>query len=161
MEIHVHLGRENLRYNLDLKEVTEEFEEELQWLHITSDSIWNTGRERETKHPFTQSELKLIVTGQSRESVTQKRFWRLRPDGLAFRLTTKTKTGTVCILEFKRMSDVTDQYLIRVRSRVEDQYESLTQVPRCDTTSSELESRTDQIHYGIPVPQWARPKEES
>ena len=89
------------------------------------DSIWNAARECETKHPFTQSELKVIVAGQSRESVAQKRFWGLRPDGLTFRLLTKTKMGTLCILEFKRMSDVTDQYLIRARSQAEDQYESL------------------------------------
>jgi hypothetical protein len=113
--------------NLDTtwKELTEEFEEELQRLNVTVDFIWNTTRERETKHPFTQSELKLITTDQSRESVAQKRFWRLRPDVLAFRLQTKTKTGTLCILEFKCMSDVTDQHLTRVRSRTEDQYVSL------------------------------------
>ncbi len=91
-----------------------ELEEELQWPHITEDPIWNTVRERETKSPFTQSELKIIAVGQSRESVAQKRFWRLRPDGLEFRLTTKTKTGTLCILEFKRMSDVTIHYGIPV-----------------------------------------------
>ena len=85
------------------KELTEEFEEELQWLNITADSIWNTVREHETKSPFTQPELKIITTGQSRESVSQKRFWRLRPDDLAFRLPTKTSTGTLYILEFNRM----------------------------------------------------------
>ncbi len=53
------------------------------------------------------------------------RFRRLRPDGLEFRLSTKASAGTLCILEFKRMSDVTDQYLTRVRSRTENQYESL------------------------------------
>ena len=98
------------------KELTEEFEEELQWLNITVDSLWNTVRERETKHPFTQSELKLITAGQTRDSVAQNRFWRLRPDGLSFRLPTKTSSGTLCILEFKRMSDVTDQYLTLSRS---------------------------------------------
>ena len=123
MEIHLHLGRENL--DTIWKELTEEFAEELQWLIITVDSIWNTARERETKRPFTQSEQKLIAADQSRKSVAQKRFWRMRPDGLAFRLSTKTKMGTLCILEFKRMSDVTDQYLVRTRSRAEDQYESL------------------------------------
>ena len=75
--------------------------------------------------PFTQSELKLIVADQTSESVTQTRFWRLRPDGLAFRLSTETKEGTLCILEFNRISDVKDQYLIRTRSREEDQYVSL------------------------------------
>ncbi len=38
---------------------------------------------------------------------------------------TETKTDIFCILEFKRMSDVTDQHLVRVRSRVENQYASL------------------------------------
>ena len=36
------------------KELVEEFEEELKWLNITVDSIWNTARERKMKHPFTQ-----------------------------------------------------------------------------------------------------------
>ena len=66
------------------KELTEEFEEELKLLNITVDSIWNTGREREIKSLFTQSELKLIVSGQTSESVLQTRFWRVRPDGLVF-----------------------------------------------------------------------------
>jgi hypothetical protein len=38
---------------------------------------------------------------------------------------TETKSGTFCILEFKWMSDVIDQYLIRVRFQAENQYESL------------------------------------
>ena len=66
------------------KELTEEFEEEFKWLNITTDSIWNTAREREIKRPFTQSELKLIAAGQTSESVAQTRFWRLRPDVLLF-----------------------------------------------------------------------------
>ncbi len=72
MVIHLHLGRENL--DTIWKELTEEFAEELQWLIITVDSIWNTGRERETKRPFTQSEQKLIAADQSRKSVAQKNF---------------------------------------------------------------------------------------
>ena len=49
----------------------------------------------------------------------------MRPDGIAFRLPNETKAGVFCILEFKRMSDVTDQYLLRARFRAENQYESL------------------------------------
>ena len=120
MEIHEHLGGEESGQTI-WKELTEEFEEELKCLDITVDSIWNTGRELEIKCPFTQSELKLIASDQTSESVTQTRFWRLRPDVLVFRLPTETKTGTLSILDNKNMSDVTDQYLIRVRSRVEDQ----------------------------------------
>ena len=47
------------------KELTEEFEEELKWLNITTDSIWDTGREHKMECPFTQSELKLIEVGQN------------------------------------------------------------------------------------------------
>jgi hypothetical protein len=35
------------------------------------------------------------------------------------------QAGVFCILEFKHMSDVTDQYLLRARLRAENQYESL------------------------------------
>jgi hypothetical protein len=43
-----------------------------------------------------------------------------------FRPPTKTKSGVFCILEFKLMSDVTDQHLGRSRQKVtEDQYDSL------------------------------------
>ena len=69
--------------------------------------------------------MKLIAAGQTSESVAQTRFWRLRPDGLTFRLPTNAKAGTLCILEFNCMIDVTDQYLTRARSRTENQYASL------------------------------------
>ena len=75
--------------------------------------------------PLTQAEAKLLQEGHRRETIARTRFWRLRPDGIAFRPPTETKAGIFCILEFKRMSDVTDQYLIRVRSRTENKYESL------------------------------------
>jgi hypothetical protein len=65
------------------------------------------------------------IQRQKRETIAQIRFWRLRPDGIAFRPPTETKAAIFCILEFKRMSDVTDQYLTRTRSRAENQYESL------------------------------------
>ena len=94
MEIHEHLGGEESGQTI-WKELTEEFEEELKCLDITVDSIWNTGRELEIKCPFTQSELKLIASDQTSESVTQTRFWRLRPDDLVFRLSTETKGGTL------------------------------------------------------------------
>ena len=150
MEIHEHLGGEESGQTI-WKELTEEFEEELKWVHITSDSIWNTAREREIKRPFTQSERKLIASVQTSESVTQTRFWRLRPDGLVFRLSTKTKSGILCILEFKRMSDVTDQYLIRVHSRAENQYVSLKRA--LGVTLHHQGSQVEQISFRVSVPQ--------
>ena len=71
--------------------------------------------------PLTREELRQIQEGQSRETIAKIRFWQMRPDGIAFRPPDETKAGVFCILEFKRMSDVTDQYLLRARSRGENQ----------------------------------------
>ena len=78
--------------------------------------------------PLTRDELRQIQDGQDREIITKIRFCRMRPDDIAFRPSTETQTGVFCILEFKRMSDVTDKYLLRTRSRAENQYESLRRV---------------------------------
>ncbi len=42
-------------------------------------------------------------------SITKERMWRKRPDGIAVKMPRETKSEEFCILEFKRMSDVTDQ----------------------------------------------------
>ncbi len=39
--------------------------------------------------------------------------------------TTDTKSGVICLLEFKRMSDVTSHYIVRAKSVALAQYESL------------------------------------
>ena len=49
----------------------------------------------------------------------------MRPDGIAVLPPVGNKTGVFCILEHKRMSDVCDRYLTRVKHAVEDQYSSL------------------------------------
>ena len=49
----------------------------------------------------------------------------MRPDGVAVLPPTEKKAGVFCSLEFKRMSDVTDQYLLRARLKAENQYASL------------------------------------
>ncbi len=38
---------------------------------------------------------------------------------------TDTKSGVICLLEFKRMSDVTSHYIVRDKSVTVTQYESL------------------------------------
>jgi hypothetical protein len=50
---------------------------------------------------------------EHRENRPPLRLWRMRPYGIAFRMPTKTKSGVICTLDFQRMSDVTDQYLLR------------------------------------------------
>jgi hypothetical protein len=56
------------------------------------------------------------------------RLWNKRPDGFAFKMPTKSKTGVIYLLEFKRMSDVTNQYIVRVKRLAEAQYTSLRSV---------------------------------
>ena len=38
---------------------------------------------------------------------------------------TKTKAGVICLLEFKRMSNVTNHYIVRAKRAAETQYASL------------------------------------
>ena len=129
----MHLGGEKLRHNLEGgyrgvrgRTPMDEYHGGLHLEH--SKGTRRSTRDQVSLHTIrteTNIGLKLISAGQTRESVLQTRFWRLRPDDLVFRLPTKTIAGTLCILEFKCMSDVTDQCLTRARSRTEDQYVSL------------------------------------
>ena len=36
-------------------------------------------------------------------------------DGIAFKMPTKPKEGVICLLEFKHMFDVTNQYIVRAK----------------------------------------------
>ncbi len=63
--------------------------------------------------------------GIPHEQITQDRLWNKRPDGITFKKPTTTKTGVICLLEFKRMSDVTNHYIVRAKRESEAQYESL------------------------------------
>jgi hypothetical protein len=54
-------------------------------------------------HPLTITE----------ETIALDRLWNKRPDGFAIKNPTDTKGGELVILEFKRMSSVTDQYVKR------------------------------------------------
>jgi hypothetical protein len=40
-------------------------------------------------------------------------------------MTTDTKSGVICLLEFKRLSDVTSHYIVRAKNVEVSQYESL------------------------------------
>jgi hypothetical protein len=53
------------------------------------------------------------------------RLWNKRPDGFAIKMPTETKVGELVILEFKRMSCVTDQYVKWAKHIVEYQYVSI------------------------------------
>ncbi len=56
------------------------------------------------------------------------RLWKKRPDGFVIKKPTDTKGGELVILEFKRMSCVTNKYVKRAKHVAEDQYKPLKSV---------------------------------
>jgi hypothetical protein len=62
--------------------------------------------------------------GVPHEQITRDRLWNQRPDDIAFKMTTKTKVGLIWLMEFKSVSYVTNQYLVRSTCVSEEQYES-------------------------------------
>ncbi len=81
-------------------------------------TLWNTARDTELRRPLTQVEEMWRKTGIPHEQIT-------RPDGIVFKMTTKTKAGVIWLLEFKCMSDVTSHYIVRTKRVTETQYVSL------------------------------------
>ena len=77
------------------------------------------------RRPLTQDEERRRKSGIPQEQIAQDRLWNKRPDGVAFKMPTKPKTGVICLLEFKRMSDVTSHYIVRAKHEAEAQYASL------------------------------------
>ena len=88
-------------------------------------TLWNTARDTELKRPLTQTEEMRRKKGTPHEQIAHDRLWNKRPDDIAFKMPTKTKVGVICLLEFKRMSDVTSHYIVRTKREVETQYEYL------------------------------------
>jgi hypothetical protein len=78
--------------------------------------------------PLTQEEDRRVQEGQSKETIVKERFCRMRSDGITVLPPVGNKTDVFCILEYKRMSDVGDRYLIRAKSTTENQYTSLRSV---------------------------------
>ena len=66
------------------------------------------------KRPLKQVERKMCREGDTREEITEERIRLKRPDGIAIKMPTDTKLGEFVSLEFKKMSDVTDQYVTRL-----------------------------------------------
>jgi hypothetical protein len=93
-------------------EITTDFED-IQYLNLTQETIWNAARAREMARPLKPAEHKRIQEGIPRETVMKKSFWWMRPDGIAVLPPGGNKAGTFCILEHKRMSDCCEHYLVR------------------------------------------------
>ena len=60
----------------------------------------------------------------STRKITPDRLWNKRPDDITFKMPTKTKSGVIWLMEFRRMSDITNRYVIRTKCVVEGQYTS-------------------------------------
>ena len=88
-------------------------------------TLWNSTRDIEFRRPLTQVEEIRRKNGIPHEQIAQDRLWNKRPDGIAFKVPTKTKAGVICLLEFKHMSDVTNHYIVRSKRVAEAQYVSL------------------------------------
>ena len=83
--------------------------------HCMEQTLWNTVREREMRRPLTQVEEVRRKEGVPLEQIPQDRLWSKRPDVIALKMPTKTKVGVICLMEFKRMSDVTNQHVVRAK----------------------------------------------
>ncbi len=63
------------------------------------------------KRHMTEAEEKRYRADIPRETIAEDRIWNKRPDGLAIKMPTPETVGEFAILEFKRISCVTDQYV--------------------------------------------------
>ena len=88
-------------------------------------TLWNAARDIELRRPLTQTEETGRQKGIPHEQIAQDRLWNKRPDGIAFKVPTKAGAGVICLLEFKRMSDVTNHYIVSAKRVTEVQYTSL------------------------------------
>ncbi len=89
------------------------------------DTIWNAARAREMTRPLTPVEDRRIKEGIPKETVVKESFWWMWPDGITVLPPVGNTGGIFCILEHKRMSDVCERYLNRVKNTAENQYASL------------------------------------
>ena len=78
---------------------------------------------------------------------SSQRIWNKRPEGIALKKPAITKKRSFFILELKRMSDVTDQYLERAKQKAETQYDLLrTAVSK--NLATRMGSPTSHLHSG-------------
>jgi hypothetical protein len=75
-------------------------------------SLWNEARDIELRRPLTQEEEIRRQRGIPHDQIVQDRLWNKRPDGIAFKVPTKGGVGVICLLEFKRMSDVSQGWKV-------------------------------------------------
>ena len=99
------------KHSNDLDRVGSRIPRDLQSVFDTIPLVCNTGTGNETPLTVTPVEEKMKREEDSREKITEERMWSNRPDRIPLKIPTETKSVEFVILEFKRMSDVTDQYV--------------------------------------------------
>jgi hypothetical protein len=103
------MGKKNLR--TIWQELGTEFPEIFDL--YAAQTLENTAMDQEMKRPMTESEKERLKAGISKKTIAVERIWNKRPDRFAIKIPTKTKTGELVKLEFKRMSCVVDQNVTR------------------------------------------------
>jgi hypothetical protein len=71
--------------------------------------------DQEMKRPMTEVEEKGYKVDIPRETIEEERIWNKRPDGIDIKMPTPETVDEFVILEFKRISCVTDQYVTRAK----------------------------------------------
>ncbi len=110
------------------KELDQDFPEGFD--QCVEQTLWNTTTDTELRRPLTQEEEIRRKKGIPHEQIAHDRLWKKRPDGIVFKMTTKTKAGVICLLEFNHMSDVTgtSHYIVGTKRVTKAQYASLRSV---------------------------------
>ncbi len=106
------------------KELAQEFPKGFN--QCVEQTLWNVARDIELRRPLTQTEEIRRQKWIPNEQIAQDRLWNKRPDGIALKVPTKGGAGVICLLEFKRMSDVTSHYIVKAKRVTEVQYTSLS-----------------------------------
>ena len=92
---------------------------------FTVQSLWFAV---EMGRPLTPVGRKSLTTGVLENYYRAERLWNKRPDGIVVKMSKVGKRGEFVILEFKQLSDVTENcnknYLTRAKETVERQYVS-------------------------------------
>jgi hypothetical protein len=78
--------------------------------------------------PHDRNRRERCKTGIPMTKIVIERIWNKRPDGFTIKMSTTEKVGEFVILEFKRMSCVTETYVTRVRNVTLAQYVSIKSV---------------------------------
>ncbi len=105
------------------KDLEDEFPEVFNFCSVQT--LENATMGQAKNRPLTEAEENRHKAGTPKDEIVLDRIWNKRPDGFAIKMPTETKAGELVILEFKRISCVTDQYVTRARNVAEAQYASI------------------------------------